>query len=535
MLSFPPFRLDLDAEQLWKNEEELHLRRKPFAILRYLVRNPHRLVSHAEVVEAVWGKIVMSESLLRTHVRDLRRVLGEGIIETVLGRGYRFTAKLSESHRECATTSEEPCPGWLVGRTDRLVSLRAALRAVREHRRMTVFVSGEPGVGKTTLVDHFLEQAKHQAPLLVGRGACVERYGSGQAYLPLLEAVGALCRGREGDVATEVMARHAPTWLAQMPGLVRGDRLEELQRRAAGATEARMSREFAEALEALSVHAPVVLVLEDMHWTDPFTAELLALVSKRREPARLMALATYRPSEVSRGHPLSRVVGELVAHKQASSLALEGFEEEELEAYLEHRFPGHGLPSEFAQILLESTGGNPLFVTTLADDLQGQGLISQCDDVWQLTASVDEVASLRPDGVVRLIDTQVDRLAAAEQRIIEAASVAGMTFTAELVAHALEADPDEVDSRCETLALERRLLRYLGTETWPDGTVHSRYAFGHGLIRLAALERTSSAKVRQWNRRFAERLEKGYPSREPKLGGNSTGPFDVAQANPIAT
>ena len=87
---FPPFRLDVRDERLWKGSEELKLRRKPFAILRYLTANPQRLVTQEELVQDVWGKIAMSESLLRTHVAELRRVLGEDVIETVVGRGYRF-------------------------------------------------------------------------------------------------------------------------------------------------------------------------------------------------------------------------------------------------------------------------------------------------------------------------------------------------------------------------------------------------------------------------------------------------------------
>ena len=100
LLSFPPFRLDLDAEQLWRGDKEVQLRRKPFAILRYLAQNPQRLVTQAELVEAVWGKIAMSESLLRTHVHDLRGVLGEGIIDTVVGRGYRFAAEIEHAYAD---------------------------------------------------------------------------------------------------------------------------------------------------------------------------------------------------------------------------------------------------------------------------------------------------------------------------------------------------------------------------------------------------------------------------------------------------
>ncbi len=96
VLWFPPFRLDVAEARLWKGGRELRLRPKPFAILRYLAQHPRRLVTRSEIVEAVWGKVAMSESLLRTHVHDLRRVLGEHVIETVVGRGYRFAADVSE-------------------------------------------------------------------------------------------------------------------------------------------------------------------------------------------------------------------------------------------------------------------------------------------------------------------------------------------------------------------------------------------------------------------------------------------------------
>jgi DNA-binding winged helix-turn-helix (wHTH) protein len=94
VLTFAGYRLDLGAERLWKEDRELTLRRKPYAILRYLVQNPHRLVTQSEIVDAVWGRIAMSESLLRTHVHALRQVVGHGLIETVLGLGYRFTANV---------------------------------------------------------------------------------------------------------------------------------------------------------------------------------------------------------------------------------------------------------------------------------------------------------------------------------------------------------------------------------------------------------------------------------------------------------
>jgi NAD(P)H-dependent FMN reductase len=83
-------RIDLAEERVWKDGAELHLRRKPFAILKYLARHPQQVVTQAEIVQAVWGDVDTSQSLLRTHMRDLRQVLGDDVVETVVGRGYRF-------------------------------------------------------------------------------------------------------------------------------------------------------------------------------------------------------------------------------------------------------------------------------------------------------------------------------------------------------------------------------------------------------------------------------------------------------------
>ena len=528
LLSFPPFRLDLDAERLWRDGKAVELRRKPFAILRYLVQNPQRLVTHAEVVEAVWGKVAMSEGLLRTHIHALRAVLGEGIVETVVGRGHRFVAEIAHAEDRALLGPTEPADARasrIVGRESEIEALRAALRSARDRRRTTVFVSGEAGVGKTTLVDTFLERTSAGA-LLVGRGSCVEQYGTGQAYLPVLEAIGTLCRGRGGPRAIEAFSEHAPTWLAQMPSLVRAGQFAELQRRARGATQARLLWELAQALDALSAQETVVVVFEDLHWTDPSTAEFLAFMGSRREPARILIVGTYRPAEVPRGHPVTKVAAQLVTHKQASTIALDGLVIESVDAYLAKRFRHHGFPAAFTGTLHQSTGGNPLFLTTLVDEIEGNGLLREREGRWELATSVEDVAHLRPDSIRRLIDTQIDRLRTFEQRIVEVAAVVGMTFTAGLVAHALDGDADSVDSTCESLANERRLLQYVGSETWPDGTIQSRYAFVHSLFQHAALTRSTSATIRALHRKIGERLEAGYAQKEEEVAAELAVHFD---------
>jgi tetratricopeptide (TPR) repeat protein len=455
----------------------------------------------------------MSESVLRSHIRALRQVLGAGIIETVIGRGYRFQVEVREGDaslqtRVTAAGSQvaEARSSSLVGRAPELAELSAALESARRGTRRLVFVAGDAGVGKTALVDAFLERL--QGTAWSGRGACVEQYGSGEAYLPVLAAAGQICVGPGGDRFVEMMSRHSPTWLAMIPALVTRNRVR-VQQGVAGATQAGMLREAAEGLEALSSDkTPVVLALEDLHWSDASTVELLAFLGRRREPDRLLVIGTYRPMELARTHPLTQVLGELVAHKQATQLVLDTFSEDAVAEYVDARFAGHRFPRELASTVYRTTGGNPLFVVTLCDDLEARQMIRSVDGRWELTTSVEDVASRRPDSIRRLLDLQIDRLSVTEQRIVEAGSVAGNTFAAGVVAQALSMAVDDVDSCCESLANEHRFLRYLGSEAWPDGSIQSRYGFAHALYQHAALARNPS--VRLLHRRIAERLEAGY-------------------------
>ena len=509
---FSPFRLDVRDERLWRGTEELKLRRKPFAILRHLTANPVRLVTQEELVEAVWGKIAMSESLLRTHVSELRRILGDDVIETVVGRGYRFLREV-EAEKPASTQPKpvevSPSTTHLIARGGEMAVLRQVLETVLDHKRQVVFAMGEPGIGKTALVDTFLRIAvPHGA--LIARGACVEQFGTGEAYLPVLGALGAICRGPDGEHVVDLLARHAPTWLAQMPGLMPDEKLQGIHLRVQGATQARMLRELAEAFDVLAAEQPLVLALEDMQWSDRSTTDLVAMLGARREPARLLVIATCRPADLTRGDALSKVIAELSAHKQGLTLTLENWSQAAVAEYLAQRFSGPRFPEALAGTLHQMTGGNPLFTVAVVDDLESRKMVASVDGVWQLSASVAEVAKRRPDTVRQLIDIQIDRLKSIEQRVLEAASLAGGQFAAGSVAHALELPADEIDSVCEGLANEGRFLRFTSTEAWPDGTIQSHYSFLQALYRDAALARIPSATRRVWHRRVAEGLETAY-------------------------
>src|SRR5262249_44352983 len=295
VLSFPPFRLDPADERLWRDNREITLRRKPFAILRYLAENPQRLVTQRELVEAVWGQIAMSESLLRTHIHELRQHVGEGIVETVVGRGYRFVPNVAQIAESLSTRRGGAPQPPLVGRDDAMSVLRDDWDAALEGRRRIVFVTGDSGIGKSTLAEAFLSEIAQQTTCWIARGACIEHYGPGEPYLPMLVALGSVARGPIGSRLVEVLDRHAPSWLAQMPALVPNHAVETAQRSGEeSAAQTRMPRELAGALEVLTQEQPLVLLLEDLQWADDSTVELLAMLGRRSEPARLLVVGTCR-------------------------------------------------------------------------------------------------------------------------------------------------------------------------------------------------------------------------------------------------
>src|SRR3984893_6371494 len=156
-----------------------------------------------------------------------------------------------------------------------------------------------------------------------GAGSASSTTGLGRSYLPVLDALGRLCREPRGERLIELLDQYAPTWLVQMPGLLSAAELETLHRKVSGATRERMLRELTEAVEVVTRESPLVLQLEDLHWSDYSTLEWLAFLGRRQEPARLLVLVTYRPVEVIvREHPLKTVKQELQIHGQCKELPL---------------------------------------------------------------------------------------------------------------------------------------------------------------------------------------------------------------------
>jgi DNA-binding winged helix-turn-helix (wHTH) protein/tetratricopeptide (TPR) repeat protein len=526
---FPPFRLDSVNAQLWRGDQEIRLRRKTFDVLLYLVDHPGQLVTKAMLLDAIWTEVTVSDSTPATCVAELRKALGEEkkiprIIETVHGRGYRFVAKVStaaagESTGRPALVPRGPKP-IMVGREAELAQLQSWYSQVLEGQRRLIFVTGEAGIGKTTFVEAFLDSIAKEGSVRIGYGQCVEQYGAGEPYMPVLEALGRL--GQEppaGQRLIEFLNRFAPTWLAQMPALLTREERVRLQSEIQGVTQQRMLREVKQALEALAGEAPLVLLLEDLHWSDFSTLDLISAIARGKESARLLIVGTYRPVEMlANNHPLGTMKQELELHRLCQELRLKLLTEENVVDYLAKRLAGHASRrfGNLAPAIHTRTEGNPLFMVNMVDYLMvDKGFLVNPRELseaeWAETLHAHRLDAL--PNIRQMIERNLERLKPEEQAVLEGASVAGTEFSSASVAAALECSQNEIEGCCTRLSRREQFVTEQGPITWPDGTVATSFRFHHTLYLEVLYGRLSIADQVRLHRRIAIREEAGYGER----------------------
>ncbi len=279
-----------------------------------------------------------------------------------------------------------------------------------------------------------------------------------------------------------------------------------------------MLREFCELLEALSREGPLVLVLEDLHWSDYTTLDVLTLLARRRDRAPLLVIGTHRPVEVVlRRHPLRAVQQELQIQGLCAELPLDNLSSAEVSAYLTQRFPGNEIPEVVAEVIYRRTEGHPLFIVNLIAYLIAEGRLVQGEGRWTLPQGEASLDVGVPDNLRQMITHQIERLSPEEQRLLGVASAAGMACSAALLAAALNAALSDVESCCEALVRHGQMLAAAGVEEWLDGTVAGRYAFLHALYVEILYRRLAPGSRVELHRRLGERLEVAYGERSGEI------------------
>ena len=519
LMRFGGFELDEANARLTHQAKAVVLPPRAFSVLCELARRPSQLVTKDKLLDAVWGHRHVSESVLKSVISQLRAALDDDakepkFIETASRRGYRFIAVahgipglvLSPSTNDGPTIAE-PAPvadrtaavPLMTGRSATLSRLRAAWDRACTGQRQLCWLAGEAGIGKTTLVDNF---AASLGSVAFAQGHCVEQHGTGEPYLPVLEALATLTRDDPTLVA--LLRNVAPTWLLQLPWLCSEAEREGLRRELAGTSQDRMLREFGELLDRYTQDRPLLLVTEDLHWSDHATVSLINHVARRRGTAHWMWLATFRVTEViAEDHPVKALRHELRLHRLGEEILVDPFSEQELGEYVARRVDGAHWSDAFLQALHRHTDGLPLFVANVVDELLARGVLPVA---VVRDAQVPFDALSVPESLAGVMERQIARLPGDQTALLEAASACGVEFRPTVVARVLGRDVTWVAQQCDMLARRQQWITPAQVERSADGELEARYAFRHALVRHVFHDRLGALSRAQLHRRVASSL-----------------------------
>lgn len=367
-----------------------------------------------------------------------------------------------------------PTSPQLTGRARERAELLAAWQRALDGEGVTVLVAGDPGIGKSRLISEVIAQARTDgAIVLEGRGYALE---SRLLYGALIEVL-------HQSFDAPGFAGVGDVWLAELSRL-----LPELRERYPTLTEPasddpggrrRFYESVAQVFEALAYEQPVFCVLDDLHWADEATLELLHYLGRRLCGDRVLFVAGLRPGEASEA--LRRLRDTLVREQGGVLIELGPLDEDEIGDLASSMFGHRDLPAPLTDLVWQGSEGNPFFAVSMVETLAERGCVSVGDTsvTWNESRAKD-LPSI-PRRIKEIIGARLALLAPDEASLLEAGAVAGRSFSSEIVAAITERDPEEVDARMSSLA-ERHLVR----RRTLDGP--SLWEFTHDRIREAVYE-----------------------------------------------
>jgi tetratricopeptide (TPR) repeat protein len=401
-----------------------------------------------------------------------------------------------------------------VGRRAELDELR---RTYDQREVGLVTVGGDPGLGKSRLLDVFLDDlAQSGERFTVARGHCSERLAGTEAFVPVLEALESLVEGVGGDDLAALTRLVAPTWYVQVAPLwaTADPAFESILEEARAASPERMKRELAALVRAVASARPLVVVLDDMHWADPSTVELLAYVAKKVTGVGFLVLMAYRTSELVLNDPPFRAAKhELEERGLSRDLVLEFLTRDEVVQYLRAVCPDNLLEPALVDFLHERTGGSPLFLAELVRHLVDRRVLLNSSEGWRLEAPIDSLADEIPQSVRSMVERKLDRLELDDRELLSVAAVEGNEFETAVVAAVLERSPADIEAALQRIARLHRLLVPIAERELAGGCLSLRYRFVHVLYQNALFDAVAPSRRRSLGVEVAQQLMRCHGER----------------------
>lgn len=409
-----------------------------------------------------------------------------------------------------------------VGRERELAWLEQRLDSAVAGKGRVVFITGEPGAGKSTLISRFMLNANLKQPEVQLLGAdCSEQFGAAEPYEPFVEAFRGLIAqeqkpGSRWTNLRELAAEVAPSWIEVIPvagAIISASVTTALELKKGGTATAAPSEEallfqYTELFFAVAAKHPVVLFIDDLHWADTASVTLLAHLARRIKDKRVLIIGTYRPADVDvTRHPIRQAELELERYGVAEQLPLPPLDAGALAALIEEQLQAPGTP-ELLDWLTRNAGENPLFFTELLRWLVEQEYARLQHGEWAL-ARVPESIEV-PRTAESAIERRLSRLDPEVYKVIEYASVAGNEFDSTSLATLLGMDELALEEAMEPVVSVHRLARLIDTRELPNGDLASIYHFSHSLIQDVLHNNLQGKRRILLHRKMAETLERLY-------------------------
>jgi DNA-binding winged helix-turn-helix (wHTH) protein/tetratricopeptide (TPR) repeat protein len=511
IFEFGDFELDDSLFELRRRGRRVSAQPKVLKLLLCLVRHRDRAVGKEELIRLLWPAESVGETSLTRAVRGARLALGESgesqrAIKTVRGVGYRFALAARERQKPPPSATIGPGAGAVattvtsvfppsvevfVGREGPLQMLEAGLGAARTGNGQMVLLVGEPGIGKTRLVQHFAARARQMGALpLMGR--CLEGEGA-PVYWPWLGILRQYIEPRDPEHVRALMGAGADDIAQALPelnrwlsGLTVPPAISSIQARF------RFYDSMVAFLRRAAGEQPLVLMFDDLQRADKPTVRLLQFLARELQDMHVLVVGTHRPTDAMPNDVVGEILSELAQRDPSRCLQLAGLSRSELERYLEQTLVAPA-PHSLVSALYEKTAGNPLFFSQIVNVWRASGAVppSTHSDFRELS---------RGRGLQEAIQRRVEALSVPCRSVLSTAAVIGHEFSLGALAAATDATTDEL------LQLLDEAIRagVVSTST----AVLGRYRFVHGLLPDALYGRLSAHEGARLHARVGAALEK---------------------------
>lgn len=476
---FGDFELDDQQFELRVDGVKVPVQPKVLDVLLHLVRARDRVVLKRELFDSVWPGVVVSEASISRVIMEVRKAIGDELhqmVVTVRGRGFRFTASVTERNHSTAPRAEEPpIDPTFVGRAASLAAAGAKLEEALAGQGSTLWLSGEAGIGKSRTAEEIARRARLRGATILFAHA--HETPESPAFWLWTQLMRAYSTSRPEESTRGPLQQVAP--------LLTGGPMPT------GGAEFELFDGVARLLKEAAERQPVVLVLDDLHWADEGSLRLLQFVVRELRQSAVLTVATVRDTGL-KSEAIRRALGDLLRERGSVSIPLRGLSLDETEKFVEVA-SGSSPSPELTRTLLERSGGNPLYLQQLLRTEWAERALTE--RAHELASSMD-----LQQGLIESICRHVDSLSEAARELLTVAAVLGREFELARLLVVADLPQRAVFDRLDEAAQARVLVK------GKDGA----WRFSHALVRDVLYKKLSSAERVSRHRTIGARLLAHY-------------------------